>query len=127
MNSWLDRGDQIPHFDLLTIDGTRVSYRDFWQRMNLVLVLLNQTKPGEAQYAADLLLRRGDFAAAETALVVSSESLPELPSASAVVADRWGEVVRVFGPDDRTGSLPSADDLLEWIAFVRMQCPECPP
>lgn len=29
----------IPHFDVTTVDGTRVRYDEIWQHRNLVLVL----------------------------------------------------------------------------------------
>lgn len=127
IGSPLDRGDQIPHFDLVTIEGRRVRYRELWQRTNLVLVMFDpKTLAQFAAYAARLRARRGEFTAADTALVISSEPVPGLTPPCVLIADRWGEVVRVFRTDERTLSLPNADDLLEWITFVRMQCPECP-
>ena len=40
------------------------------------------------------------------------------------VADEWGEVY--FSTDAGAGhAFPSPDELLEWIQFIAIQCPEC--
>ncbi len=46
--------------------------------------------------------------------------------AAVYVTDRFGEVFAAF----RTAAgdtLPSADDVLNWLEFVNAQCPECEP
>lgn len=124
----LERGGHVPHFDVLTVDARRVKYADLWQRRSVVFVSLDTTSGRDLQqYVRKLQDRVPDFAAAEAALVISTEHVPGFPSPGVVVADRWGEIVQVFRPDDRTGAMPSADELVEWTQFVRMQCPECPP
>jgi peroxiredoxin len=124
----LDRGDQVPHFDVLTVDGQRVRYTEFWQHQNLVFVSLDlQSHPEHRQYAANLRARRDEFSGEETVLVISSEAVGGLPSPGVIVADKWGEIVHVFRPDEPGASMPDADDLLDWVHFVRIQCPECPP
>jgi uncharacterized protein len=123
-DSRLARGDQVPHFDVGTVDGTRVRYADLWQHRNLVLVSPGASSEEWQRYAASLLNRAADFSAAETALVVSSDPIAGLQSPGVLVADRWGEIVHVV---QAGGAPPDPDDLLEWVDFVRMQCPECPP
>lgn len=124
----LGQGDQVPHFDVLTIDGQRVRYREFWQHRNLVFVSVDiESHPEHQQYAANWLARRDEFTAAETVLVISSESVAGLPTPGVIVADRWGEIIHVVRPAEPGASMPNADDLLEWVNFVRIQCPECPP
>jgi len=45
-----------------------------------------------------------------------------------VIADRWGEIVHIASPPHGQASqLPNVDEVLSWIRFVRIQCPECPP
>lgn len=45
-----------------------------------------------------------------------------------VVADRWGEILHIASQSAADLSrLPSVDELLSWVQFARMQCPECPP
>ena len=36
----LQRGDQIPHFTLITLAGQRVNYSEIWQRRSLLLICL---------------------------------------------------------------------------------------
>ncbi len=68
--------------------------------------------------AADLRARVGS--AAE--VVVTTSAIEGVPQPGAVVADRWGEIHHVTTIDP---TAPDLDDLVEWVRFVRMQCPEC--
>ncbi|HWP99004.1 MAG TPA: hypothetical protein VNK92_00915 [Vicinamibacterales bacterium] len=121
--------DLLPHFEVATLDGRRARYGEIWQRRNLVLVLLDGAETREAQrYARRLAERAADFAAADTALVCTADPIAGLPSPGVIVADRWGEIVHVAAaPAGRLDELPQVDELLDWVRFVRMQCPECPP
>jgi hypothetical protein len=130
----LRRGDGMPHFEVTTVDGQRVRYADVWQHRNLVFVSVN---PGDESYARELAARAAEFGVAETALVVSAEPIRGVPTPGVVVADQWGEIAYVFDPRhpdearrfDRRGTtaMPSLRELLDWVTFVRMKCPECPP
>ena len=131
----LRRRDGMPHFEVTTIEGQRVRYADLWQHCNLVFVSVDSR---DDPYGRSLAAHAVDFAASETALVVSTEPITGVPTPGVVVADQWGEIACVFDalhPDearsrfDRRGStpLPSERELLDWINFVRMRCPECPP
>jgi cystathionine beta-lyase/cystathionine gamma-synthase len=44
-----------------------------------------------------------------------------------VVADRWGEILFLDSPSDPTWRVPDVDELLSWVHFAQIQCPECPP
>ena len=130
----LRRRDGMPHFEVTTIDGQRVRYADLWQHSNLVFVSVDSR---DDPYGRSLAAHADDFAATETALVVSTEPITGVPTPGVVVADQWGEIAYVFDahhPDearrlDRRGTtpLPSERELLDWVNFVRMRCPECPP
>jgi hypothetical protein len=51
--------------------------------------------------------------------------VPGLPVPCALAADRWGEILHLeTGPD---GQFPAVDELLTWVHFASIQCPECPP
>jgi hypothetical protein len=41
-----------------------------------------------------------------------------------LIADRWGEVVFSDEAPD-VGALPTSQELLDWLTFVRNRCPEC--
>lgn len=45
-------------------------------------------------------------------------------SARMVVADEWGEIFWTAAAGDGH-ALPSVDEVLEWVRFVAIQCPEC--
>ena len=130
----LRRRDGMPHFEVMTIDGQHVRYADLWQHFNLVLVSVDSR---DDPYGRSLAAHANDFAASETALVVSTEPIRGVPTPGVVVADQWGEIAYVFDahhPDearqfDRRGTtaLPSERELLDWVHSVRMRCPECPP
>jgi hypothetical protein len=123
----LEPGDQVPHFSVSTALGQQVRYDRMWQHRNLVFVSVDVRRhPQYGVYASDLMARTREFAAAETELVVSPDPIQGLPAPAVMVADRWGEIVRIFTADADV-PLPNADELLDWINFIRMQCPECPP
>lgn len=116
----------MPHFEVTARDGRRVRYGELWQRRSLVFVALLDGGACDEEYAAQLLRREPGFAAEEAALVISADPVERFPRRGVVVADRWGEVV--FSRAVEAGAdLPAVEDLLEWIRFVRSQCPECPP
>jgi len=118
----------VPHFDVITIDGRHVRYVDFWQRRNLVLVVIDPDQQGGSSYASLLQARLDEFAGAETVLVVTSARLPGIQAPSVIVADRWGEILHVARAERADAStLPTAEDLLAWVHFAQIQCPECPP
>jgi hypothetical protein len=118
--------EQVPHFDVNTIDGRRVRYSELWQHRNLVLVLINADDRRARSYIQALQAHAGDFLVRETALVITSEPVTGFRTPTVVVADRWGEIVHeTVAPE--ASMLPSGEDLLEWVNFVQIQCPECPP
>ena len=115
--------DQVPHFVVTDLDGRTVAYDTIWQHAHLLLVSL-----GNAATPDESLLRDvsaiGALAADDLVVVVTRDAVPGLPSTGAIVADRWGEIVHV-APAAEVWNLPSAEDLAEWIAYIRIQCPEC--
>ena len=121
-NDTLQRGDQVPHFEVRTLSGDRFSYSSIWQQKNLVLVTLaDQIESG---YASELAARAPEFDSRETSCVITGDRITGLPAPGALVADRWGEIVHVAASPDAQG-LPAASDLIDWIDYVRIRCAEC--
>lgn len=48
------------------------------------------------------------------------------PAAAVYVTDRYGEVFAAYRTDDGQ-ALPGAEEILSWLAFINIQCPECEP
>jgi hypothetical protein len=119
----------VPHFEVTTVDGSRVRYRDIWQHRNLVLVIVAPDQRSAAvRYAQQLADRQRDFEDAETSVVVSTDSVRGLTPPRVVIADRWGEILHTASaPGGDVSQLLSVDEVLSWVGFVRIQCPECPP
>ena len=119
----------VPHFDVTTLDGRHVQYDDIWQRRNLVLVLVTpQERDAGARYASQLEARRAEFEREETTVVVTTDAVPQLAAPAALVADRWGEILYLeTASGGQTWHLPDVDELLSWVHFAEIQCPECPP
>ena len=118
----------VPHFDVSTVDGRRLHYDEVWQRRNLVLVVLSANdRETAAQYASRLQARADDFFSEETTVVVTVDVVPSLSVPAVVVADRWGEILFHDSPSDQTWRMPDVDELLSWVHFAQIQCPECPP
>ena len=107
-----------------TMDGESVDYRTIWQRKNLVLVSAPLEDPGREAYVASLAPRSDDLRAHDTALVITADAIAGVPSPGIVIADRWGEIYYVTGKPS-AADLPGPDDLVEWLRYVQVQCPEC--
>ena len=123
-NAPLRPGDILPHFEVTGLDGARVRYADIWQHRNLVLLSV----PGDAAAAAGYAARVRSAVAAEAphdaVCVTTADMLPALPSPGVVVADRWGDVT-FAGVCDPVLGIPAAEEIVEWLRFTRMRCPEC--
>jgi hypothetical protein len=63
----------------------------------------------------------------DTSLVISDHAVNGVLLDSVVIADRWGEIVHIQGLSPDLAIWPSIDDVLEWVEFIRVKCPECPP
>jgi hypothetical protein len=119
----------VPHFDVTTIEGRRVRYDDIWQRRNLVLVVvLPPERETGSRYASQLEAHRAEFEAEETTVVVTTDAVPKLAAPAALVADRWGEIAFLEQASvAQPFRWPDVDELLSWVHFIEIQCPECPP
>src|SRR6185369_11615213 len=53
----LHAGDLLPHFQVNDFYGTRIDYSSFWQRKNLVLVMLSDIDRPSRSYAEPLMPR----------------------------------------------------------------------
>jgi hypothetical protein len=115
--------DLMPMFTVRNeVDGTVVRYRDLWQRKNLVLIALPQRDVTGAAYLKSVASL--DWGSQDAALVVTTNDIAGISPPTVVVADRWGEVYYVGEAGD-AADLPSSKDLLEWLHYVQVQCPEC--
>ena len=115
-------GDRVPHFDVATIDGNRVEYRDVWQRRNLVLLSLPEGDRARA-YAATVATALVDLAD-DVLCVATGDEIPGVPSPGVLVADKWGEVYHAASASS-IDELPAPAQIVEWVTFVRHECPEC--
>jgi len=121
-------GDLISHFEGATIDGHRVRYEQLWQRRNLVLFVLSTAVRAEAQsYLTALEERVSTLQPDDTTLVVCDDRIEHLPRDSVVIADRWGEIAWLQEIASNPAEWPSVDEIVEWVEFIRIKCPECPP
>ena len=121
----LQRGDSVPHFDVTTIEGRRVSYSAIWQQRMLLLVVLpaletESTRTCISALMAQRQLLEGD----DVECVLTRQRVPQLSSCAVVIADRWGEVAFAVEKDDVAG-LPPPRELADWLDFLRNRCPEC--
>ena len=116
--------DSVPHFEVMSIEGTSVRYSTLWQRNNLVLVTL---PADDADRTGDYLSRLSsispDLADLNTALVTTREVVQGVEP-GVLVADRWGEIC-FASVASRVSELPDPDDLVDWARYLQYQCPEC--
>ena len=121
----LQRGNTIPHFDVTRVHGEPFSYSTIWQRRNLVLITLPVLDtPPDNSHIKGFTSRAEEFTAQNAELCITRDRIAELPAPGVLVADRRGEIIHVETTASVTG-LPSAQELLDWLAYVQMRCPEC--
>ena len=117
-------GEQVPHFRVEALDHTQVAYSEIWQRKNLVLLLLpDQGSQVVDSYVAHLEGLMAELTPHDSACVISRSSVAGIPRPGIVVADRWGEIHFVTG--GRIEDLPAPAEILDWLRYVQVQCPEC--
>jgi len=121
----LQKGDLVPHLEVETVHGQVFRYSTIWQQTNLVLVVLPRSEsPSIATYVSELTARLAEFSEQGTKCVITRERAAGIAAPGVLVADRWGEIGYVTTVAD-VSDLPSAQDLLDWVAYVQNQCPEC--
>jgi hypothetical protein len=124
----LHPGDLIPRFEGATVDGREVRYEQLWQHRNVVLFVLSaDLRVSASSYIRALEAGLAELKPSDTSLVVSDHTIDRLPLNSVVIADRWGEIVHTEQLAVDPAAWPSSDDILEWVNFIRVTCPECPP
>jgi hypothetical protein len=118
----LQRGMQVPFFDVMTTDGRRVEYRSLWQSRNLLLVTV--PPHGGSECTAGLRARMTELMAHDTEVVMTEADVAGLPPPGVLIADRWGDIYFV-GRFAAGEPCFDTDAIIEWLRHVQMQCPEC--
>lgn len=124
----LRRGDLITHFDGTDVDGRGVPYDQLCQHRNVVLFVLSKYLAAAAStYLRALEVRLSELKPPDTSLVISDHALADLPQPSIAISDRLGEIVHIEQLAAEPERWPPIDEILEWVEFIRVRCPECPP
>jgi hypothetical protein len=125
----LHAGDLLsPFVQGSTIDGRDLHYEQLWQHRNVVLfVLADHTAKGVRECISTVNDQLSKLEPRDTALLISHESSSGLPMNSLVIADRWGQIAEARRLGSDPGRWPPVSEIIEWVEFVRAQCPECPP
>ena len=121
----LQRGDSVPHFEVTNLEGQRIRYSTIWQQKNLLLVTV-PTLDSEScsAYAADVTARVRELGDQDLECVITRDDVAGVVAPAVVVADRWGEIIFAV-TTAHVADLPEAQDLVEWLNYVRNKCPEC--
>lgn len=121
----LQRHDSMPMFTVTDrYDGATIRYEDIWQRKNLVLLSVLSADPTTDRYIEAVRAHPGELGSDDVRIVITSETVDGMPSPGVAIADRWGEVYFVHGAD-RAVDLPAVDELIDWMHYIRLECPEC--
>jgi hypothetical protein len=116
--------DLVPHFAVSTIEGRAIAYQSLWQRKCLALVSVPRQPPAAGDYAFTLAAAFRDDDLRDAECIVTCDAIAGLPCPGALVADRWGEIFFVATATS-IDDLPGSDELIAWVRFVQMHCPEC--
>lgn len=103
-------------------------YAEFVEEQAEVLVVLAGT-----QAQAELILKQQQLPfpllvdpGGEVHRSVGAVEKGSRPATAVYVTDRYGEVFAAFRRLDKQ-AMPKAGEILEWLEFINMQCPECFP
>lgn len=136
----------IPNYTGTNSRGETVQLHDYRRQKNLVAILTGAKEyssltPLLAELAARydefkteeaeivLMLRKGTVEPGDghtlpfPALVMKDDQDAPPPATAVYVADRFGELFATYQLTAEA-SLPAPDDLLEWLRFIELQCPE---
>ena len=94
---------------------------DAYRREETVVLAIGPDQPAETQHVASHLALPFPLLSDPAAQILDQY---ELGLPSLIIADRWGEIWAAWsgGQEHR---MPSDQDILEWLAFIEAQCPEC--
>jgi hypothetical protein len=118
----LQRGHQVSHFEVQTVDGRALSYRTIWQRKNLLLVVLPES-PSDAEYVSTLRAREPEFEWLDTECIITRDAVPGIRAPAMLVADRWGEIIHIAARSESERS-PAPERLLGWLEYIQNRCPD---
>jgi hypothetical protein len=148
------RGQIFPAFTLPGMGQSAVILEDYRGRTNLVLVLAGEelVHSPVSELLEELTARAQTLKAelAQVIVVAASADLPCGQGAFPVALDEDASVHRQAGATDAAGrpapavfvtdrfreiygayfpghgsTLPSAQEIIEWLVFINIQCPEC--
>lgn len=132
-------GHLIRDYQLKDTSGRTVMLSDYSGKANLVLItsdrsvnpdtLLNELDNEAArlrEYETQVLvvtsqMEGHDFRNVRILLDERGEALRDLGSSAVYITDRFREVIHRFD------KLPTLGEILGWVEFTAMQCPECHP
>jgi peroxiredoxin len=135
----------LQSFALETPAGREIRSQSYRQRSNLVLLLHHGRDCARCQeMLADFDARSGEIRDQSAAILAigpdaHDASFPMLLDPAGAVATRQGLTVPAVVIVDRFGEiwaawedgtdhhLPHAGDVIEWLDFLEVQCPECEP
>lgn len=121
----LQRGDSVPHFEVGTLQGESFSYSTIWQHKNLLLITVPIPDcESTSAYTSDVTARVREVGDQDLECVITRDRIPGISAPAVVVADRWGEIVFAVQKSD-VADLSAPQELIEWVDYVRNQCPEC--
>lgn len=102
---------------LLALAVHREAYR---QEETVVLAIGPDEQASNEQMAAQLG-RPFPFLSDREGRIIAQQGLA-LPSL--IIADRWGDIWAAW-LGGATHQFPSEQDILQWLSFIEIQCPEC--
>lgn len=121
----LKTGDDMPHFRAVTLEGRTFNYGDIWQRKNLVLIVVPDTPSPELAGRVAEWSDAGEHSIGDDSQwVITTDHVPGFRPPAVVVADKWSEI-QFTRSGCSVADLPGGDELVEWLEYVRNQCPEC--
>ena len=117
-------GRLLPDATLPMRDGGAISLDAYRPKWDLVMVMLGDGAVApEVAHLLDVLAAGRAEVAAEDGRVLAVDAAGR-PAPALYVTDHSGEIYGAMRPGERSWPT-SAKDVVEWLVFANIQCPEC--
>jgi peroxiredoxin len=122
MAETLTRGTLLRDIPVRTVDGRDAFISEYRGKRNVVVVFFGE---GERQDTGAVTPDDAALAEEEAVLLIATakaaRALYDAPKSALFIADRYGEI---FFSVRHPEPLPDAAEVLKWLEFINLQCPE---
>ena len=119
-------GESVGNLDLKVLAEIAADYNRFQDEQTQVLAIVQCTQERAARIAQEANLPFPLLVDEDGRIHRSAGAADKFdhPATAIYITDRFGEVFAVYRAAGGQ-TMPSAQEIMEWLTFINIQCPEC--